>query len=295
MKNSRGLVISGGGSKGAYGGGVIECLATQNNIKWDGIYGCSTGSLLAMLVSVDRIDELKHIYTSLSHKDIFSVNPFNKYGKIDKLNALCRIVQGKTSLGETENLYRLIKEYFPNEYFEESKSKKLKIAVSNYTTGKVEFIYNRKSEYEDFIKSIYASASVPIFSDLVKIGNCFYADGGVIENVPIQTAINDGLKEIDVIINRVEKRPLEDKKLSNMWDVFNRTVELMEREISDSDISIGSLIAKTQDVKLNFHYAPYNLTNNLLMFNKEQTAKWWDLGYEYTLNKPIKSVILKKS
>ncbi|MDA8758559.1 patatin-like phospholipase family protein, partial [Flavobacteriaceae bacterium] len=42
----RALVISGGGSKGAFAGGVAEHLIRVKKKKYDLFLGCSTGSLL---------------------------------------------------------------------------------------------------------------------------------------------------------------------------------------------------------------------------------------------------------
>jgi len=53
----------------------------------------------------------------------------------------------------------------------------------------------------------------------------------------------------------------------------------MMLEIGRSDIQIGKLKAKDEDVKLNFYYTPRKLTNNSLIFNKRNMSNWWDEGY----------------
>ena len=80
-----------------------------------------------------------------------------------------------------------------------------------------------------------------------------------------------------------------------MFEVLTRTIDLMEREISYSDVLIGKLIAQNKNVTLNFYYTPYLLTKNSLIFNKEEMEKWWKEGYEYARdNGPTKSMILTK-
>ena len=52
------LVISGGGAKGAWAGGLIEYLAKEQGMQWDILVGSSTGSLLVPMIAVGGWDEL---------------------------------------------------------------------------------------------------------------------------------------------------------------------------------------------------------------------------------------------
>ena len=51
----RALVISGGGSKGAYAGGVAQYLMEVQGKKYDMFLGTSTGSLLIPHLAVNSI------------------------------------------------------------------------------------------------------------------------------------------------------------------------------------------------------------------------------------------------
>ena len=52
------LVISGGGSKGAFAGGVAQYLMEQEKREYDMFLGTSTGSLLAPHLAVNDIAKL---------------------------------------------------------------------------------------------------------------------------------------------------------------------------------------------------------------------------------------------
>ena len=69
----RALVISGGGSKGAFAGGVAEQLIRERGIDYDIFVGSSTGSLLIPLLAVGNIDKIKNIYTKVKQADILSL------------------------------------------------------------------------------------------------------------------------------------------------------------------------------------------------------------------------------
>jgi len=110
------LVISGGGSKGAFAGGVAEYLCTQDK-NYSLFVGSSTGSLLVPLLSIGKIDVLKEIYSNVCQKHIFSSSPFivkkdklNNYTiKINHLKILMLFLKGSKTFGESKNLYQLIK------------------------------------------------------------------------------------------------------------------------------------------------------------------------------------------
>ncbi|HET8810532.1 MAG TPA: patatin-like phospholipase family protein, partial [Flavobacteriaceae bacterium] len=72
----RALVISGGGSKGAYAGGVAQHLIEVQQRKYDLLLGSSTGSLLIPHLSIGKVEKLHHIYTNVNQQSIFSLNPF---------------------------------------------------------------------------------------------------------------------------------------------------------------------------------------------------------------------------
>ena len=57
----RALVISGGGSKGAYAGGVAQYLIQEEGRKYDMFLGTSTGSLLVPHIAAGKIDKIHEV------------------------------------------------------------------------------------------------------------------------------------------------------------------------------------------------------------------------------------------
>ena len=72
----RALVISGGGSKGAFAGGVAQHLIQEQKRRYDLFLGTSTGSLLIPHLAAGNIQKVYDIYTNVTQRTIFSVNPF---------------------------------------------------------------------------------------------------------------------------------------------------------------------------------------------------------------------------
>lgn len=65
------LVVSGGGSKGAFAVGVIKYI-TENrpDIQFDTLCGTSTGALMIPLVALGQMSQLEKLYTTNKTENI---------------------------------------------------------------------------------------------------------------------------------------------------------------------------------------------------------------------------------
>lgn len=286
-KKKRALVISGGGSKGAYAGGVAEYLIKDLQKDYDLYVGTSTGSLLCPLLSIGELDKLKNAYTSVKQNDIFNLNPFiiKKHNKI-KMNffkAAYSLIKGNRSFGEAENLKGLIREFLTKEDYDNIRNKEKEViaCVTNFTTGEVEYKSTDDYSREDFADWMYASSCVPPFMKILKKDGYEYVDGGVVEKSPIEKAIDEGASEIDVINLKKEGNNIETEKPRNVIEVIMRLIKVMMGEIGKNDTRIPRIRAnKGDNINLNIYYTPRKLISNSLIFKKELMQKWWKEGYE---------------
>lgn len=275
------LVVSGGGSWGAWGGGTIEALKIDQGKDYDLYVATSTGSLLCPLASQNSFTKLREAYTAVTQESIFDVNPFTKTGGVNFLNAFWRVIRGKKTLGESRNLRKRINTFFPEADFNILKESTAEVVATtvNVNTETIEYKSSKNNNYEDFCDWIWASACSPVFMTLVEKDGAQYVDGGIIEHIPIQYAIEQGATEIDVIIHRTESNTVvANKKVKNVFDHFMKVIKIMHFELSTDDVAISKLEAKDKDVKLNLYYVPYQLSDNSLLFNAELMNQWWDLG-----------------
>jgi len=72
----RALVISGGGSKGAFAGGVAQYLMQENGHTYDILIGSSTGSLLIPHLALGEVEKIYSIYSNVNMHSIFDISPF---------------------------------------------------------------------------------------------------------------------------------------------------------------------------------------------------------------------------
>jgi predicted patatin/cPLA2 family phospholipase len=288
------LVISGGGSKGAFGGGVAQYLLNNKQNKYDLFIGSSTGSLMVSHLALGDVDALKRIYTSVNQHSIFSNNPFvikKRHGEkvitINHLNTLWNFINGRKTFGESKNLRKLIKKEITKEIYNQILENEVDavVTVSNLSLNQVEYKSIRDCSYNDFCDWIWASCNyVPFMSLLLKNG-CQYADGGFGCLVPIKQAILRGATEIDAIILETEVTQINRMQAKNAFSLLFNVFDFMLEHVERHNITIGKLSAKHNDVKLNLYYTPTVLTTNSLIFDKKLMTKWWKAGFEYAKNK----------
>ncbi|WP_282122314.1 patatin-like phospholipase family protein [Algibacter mikhailovii] len=288
------LVISGGGSKGAYAGGVAQYLIEEEGREYDMYLGTSTGSMLIPHLAAGKIEKIHQVFTNVNQRNIFSVNPFvihkkenREYVSIDFLNSLWQFIKMKRTFGESKSLRRYLKKHFSYEEYEliRASSEDVVVTVSNLSKNMVEYKSIKDFSYDEFCDWMWISCNYIPFMSLVKKDGFEYADGAFGCVVPIREAILRGATEIDAIILESESmtyhKVLGKNPFSLMINLFGHLLDQVER----SDILIGKLAAKNKNVKLNFYYTPSRLTENSLIFNKKLMTSWWQQGYYYAKKK----------
>ncbi|MCO5232928.1 MAG: patatin-like phospholipase family protein [Chitinophagales bacterium] len=291
----RALVISGGGSKGAFAGGVAQYLMDDMKYEYDIFIGTSTGSLLISHLALGKVDEIRRIYTSVNQNSIFSTCPFiiktdkqgNKQIEINHVNVLKSFLKGKKTFGESLNLRQLIRNALSVEDFESLKasSKDIVVTVSNLSLNRVEYKSIKNFDYQEFCDWVWISANFTPFMSLVEKNGCEYADGGFGSMVPIDEAISRGANEIDVIVLQTEVSIGNHHQSKNVFSLMTNIFSFMSNRIEKQNIHIGKLITIYNHAILNFYYTPTVLTNNALVFDAKLMAEWWQKGYEYAKKK----------
>lgn len=288
------LVISGGGSKGAFAGGVAQYLMTKDLREYDLFLGTSTGSLMVSHLALGMLDELKIIYTNVNQESIFSNNPFiikkvagENVVTINHLNTLWNFLNGRKTFGESKNLRKLICDNVTKEMFEsiQKNNKEVVVTLSNLTSNQIEYKSSNECSYEDFCDWIWGSCNYVPFMSLLEKDKQQYADGGFGALVPIRQAILRGATEIDAIILETEVSQINRIPSKNPFSLLFDVFDFMLAHVERHNITIGKLAANSKDVKLNLYYTPTVLTTNSLVFDKKLMTKWWESGFEYAKSK----------
>jgi predicted patatin/cPLA2 family phospholipase len=290
----RALVISGGGSKGAFAGGVAQYLLQNKEVNYDLFLGTSTGSLLISHLALRKIDKIRKVYTSVNQNSIFSNCPFTIHRKhgianigINHWNVLKNFIRGSKTFGESHNLLRLIKNTLTPDEFIQIKEGPFDIAVtvSNLSLNQVEYKSIRDFDYEEFCQWIWISCNYVPFMSLVRKDGCEYADGGLGCMIPIEEAIRRGAQEVDAIILHTEVTHINRMPSRNAFSLLSNMGSFMLDRIEQQNIQIAKFAANHNGAIINFYYTPTVLTTNSLVFDKEEMTKWWESGYLYAQSK----------
>jgi NTE family protein len=265
------LVISGGGSKGAFAVGAIEYLWEQG-YRFDLIAGTSTGALIAPLVAIGDIETLSFLYTSVTNKDIIQLN-WRKFF----WNAIY----------DTRPLEQLISRIISQENrYERLMASPVDILLCavNLQTEAITYFTQRGSaehwvpwrDVRQFVQCILASTNQPVLMPAIQIGAYQYVDGGIREVIPVNVAIQAQCERVFVISNAPEVRQSSEKLFKNILSVGPRALDLMSHEITINDIKQCCL----QEIETVVIRPDVSLDMGGLEFNPEKMNKARLLGYE---------------
>lgn len=286
----RALVISGGGSKGAFAGGVAQYLIENKRHKYDLFIGTSTGSLLVSHLGLNRVEKIKQVYTSVNNDAIFDSCPFITKRKkgvetiaINHFEVLLNFLKGHKTFGTSLNLKQLIKRTLTKAEFDliRESGTDIVVTVSNLSLNQVEYKSIKDFNYEEFCEWIWMSCNYTPFMSLVKKNGCEYADGGLGVMVPIEEAIKRGATTVDAIVLQTEISQLNRMPSTNAFSLLTNMFAFMLDRIESQNIKIGKFVASNQNAIINFYYTPTVLTTNSLVFDNVKMTKWWERGFNY--------------
>ena len=157
------LCLSGGAAKGAFHLGAISILE-ENNVKIKAISGTSIGALIgASLACGKNSKEIFSIFKSKEFKSLFKLSLGKGYlYKVDMDAEVISSLIDKNSFSELDIF--------------------LDIAVTNVCDAHIEY----HNSGENLKEIILASCSISPLIKPVLLGDTLLADGGIIDNFPVQ-------------------------------------------------------------------------------------------------------------
>lgn len=273
----------------AIAGASISIL--ERGFKPNVIDGNSSGALIAPLLAMGRTADLKHFVLNYKIEDAFSVSPINKKGK-PSAAGIFRAATGRASLGKMDALYCTLKEAFTEADFKKWKTSEtmpeIYTATVEYKTGKL-FKTRLRSidKYEDAIKYIIASASIPIMAEPVKINGGLHFDGGARTHTLapyMQRLYKGNIARHISIYSRPKNFSMQEPNLKEkVLPIAERTLEIMVTELSKANEREEIENRKAQGLALNdMLFMPYLLKNETYDFGNNEEK--YNVGYKQALN-----------
>ena len=237
-----GLVLSGGGVKGVAHVGVIKALL-ERDIYPDVVSGASAGAVVGALYA-NGIAPLDMLH-------FFKETPLLKYNLL---------TINKPGLFDTNKYLSFFEKYFPVNSFE-ALEKQLYVVATNLQDGKPEF-FNKG----ELLNVVLASAALPPVFSPVNLDGTLYADGGIMNNFPVEPLI--GSTHFIIGSYTTSLRTVGKGELKNSLQLSQRANLLMLHSNVREKLSVPDLL-----------FIPKNL-DKIGVLDKKGIEKAFLIGYD---------------
>jgi predicted patatin/cPLA2 family phospholipase len=228
-----GLVLEGGGMRGAYTAGVLEAFL-ENNIEFPYVIGVSAGACnAASYLSKQKGRNRKVNIGFVKDPRYLSFRNYFRNRELFGMDYVFDEIPKKIVPFDFEAFHRNNAEFV--------------IGTTDCYTGKP--VYLKRNDYkEDVLMAIRASSSLPFAAPVIDFLGHQLMDGGISDSIPIKKAKEDGYKKNVVILTRnrgYQKKPSKFqyfikrkyhqyeglcKALENRWLHYNETTEFLHSE-----------------------------------------------------------------
>lgn len=185
-----GIVLDGGGGKGAYQVGVLKALYENGLLEEvTGLAGASIGAVNSFLYAMEDIELMEKAWDDIDMLTLFDVD--------------LEMLLDKNLHFSREEMLKLISKYIDFDKLIHGKYEIFSSICRVDEYGKAtEAEYRKISDYEDvdYIKKILlASTALPLIYEAVELDGHYYRDGGICDNEPIKPLYDAGYRQFIVI------------------------------------------------------------------------------------------------
>lgn len=183
---SVGLVLEGGGTRGAYTSGVLDVLL-EERISFPSVYGISAGACNAVS------------FLTGQHKRNFEI--FYNYIRDERYLSVTSLYKTGSIFGFDFIFGELFHELVPLDYDKLFSSPvRLRVGATDLKSGEVVFF--DKEDMDDNLVPVRASSSLPFVSPIVSYQGYELLDGGCAMPIPLEQSLVDGNSLNVVVLTR---------------------------------------------------------------------------------------------
>ena len=249
----RGLVLEGGGVKGAYQIGSFYAFRNCH-IKFNGFVGTSIGSFNAVMLASHMERELLNFWYNVNPGSLFGIDKrfvemvndkeLDLQGLIGAFSSLKNVVK---NFGlDNSNMLLEVKDLVNFNKLRKSDKDFGLVTVRVSRKGfKPLYVYKEDiTSQENLVEYLMASCYLPVFRERRIVDNHFYIDGGFYDNSPVKLLEDKGYKELYIInikgigLSRIDKND-KIKKIVIKPSRDNGKVLELNRSIIRDNIMMG--------------------------------------------------------
>lgn len=240
-----GLVLSGGGVRGMAHIGILQALE-ENGIEVYALAGASAGALVGTLYAAGmRPKEILEFY---EEHTLFNIAYYNL---------------GGAGIFNSRRYQEYYKEYIPQNSFEALK-KKLFITTTDLEEGKS--IIHSTGE---LLLPLVASASLPPVFSPVEINEKLHADGGILNNFPVEPLLDVCDKIIGSYVSPL--KPVNKKHLKSTTQISTRSMSLVLYAAVRQKYHLCDVVLEVEDL------------DSINLLNQRQIKEAYQIGYQKAL------------
>ncbi|REC32541.1 hypothetical protein CF160_08895 [Enterococcus pseudoavium] len=246
-----GLVLGGGGARGAYQIGVWKALL-EKGVQFDVITGTSVGGLNGALIAQGDYNQAVTLWEEIETDKVLDIT----FKEVETLDFSAQIAQLRTFIRTSlrqhgvsaEPLRGLLKERL--DWQKIRASCPLKVATTKVPAFQEVVILLNECSKREMIDWLLASAAFFPMMAMVKIKDDLYVDGGYRNNLPVDIALESPITELIVLdvhgpgIDKKYQLPagVVELKLASPWSLGD--LLLFQSDRSAENIDLGYLETK---------------------------------------------------
>lgn len=278
-ENCEGIVISGGGTNVFNLLGCIKYCLVNDVINIQNIntfIGTSAGSyvclLLAMGYDIDQITEI-YINSEINKKiniDIYNINIIERISeKSIYSNKIIIEIYEKLFIEKNDGIIPTLLD-IKNKY-----DKEVVVTVYNLTKNKIEYLNYLNSPDLLVTHACAMSSCIPIAFNPIEYNKCFYIDGGIMSNYPIECTNNYPKKKfIGFTLNFFSNY--------NNMNLFEYFIYFMFETTRNNQVKLIKKSKNCVTYRFNIVYDDDNRKGkNFLSINQQTVLNFINNGYEY--------------
>jgi NTE family protein len=273
-----GLVLSGGGARGAAHIGVLKVLEREQ-IPIDCIAGTSFGALVGGLYAVGyNAADIERIFASANWNSMFTTAPERRLSALNDLNTFRHQVQINfhgfvpdlpTGLSNGQKITEVLDtlttaEMLAVDYDFDRLRIPFRAVATNLLDGTA-YVFRRGSMAE----ALRASIAIPMLFTPVDKDGMLLVDGGLADNVPSDVAKQMGA---DVVIAvDVSSRLMKKDEVKNFFDVMDQSMSLLENDNARRNLAMSDLVLRPN--LDGYTYNDYGSFAKIIKLGEEEAAR----------------------
>ncbi|MGL5150565.1 MAG: patatin-like phospholipase family protein [Clostridium sp.] len=246
-----GLVLSGGGGKGAYELGVWKALTELELDKYINVFsGTSIGAFNAVLFAQGDMELCDMLWDEVTMEKLVPISKFELFkkgvglfigGKNPTLAKKIMVDKVEEGAVNKEGAIDIINKYLDFSKMKEN-SKTCYVACTQMPDYNAK--YFRLNEYDNELcrDMVLASASLPLIYDSTEVLGVKYIDGGIVDNTPIQPVYGENCDIIIVVY--LSKDSKIDRTLYPNTQIIEIKPQNLDESVLDGTLNLDDIAKK---------------------------------------------------